>query len=44
MLTDFGNRSTIIMRRISWAPDGKSIYAALADTDADIALLDGLLQ
>ena len=44
MLTDFGNRPTIIMRRISWAPDGKSLYAAVADTDADIVLLDGLLQ
>lgn len=44
MLTDFGNRSTVIMRRISWAPDGKSLYAALADTDADIVLLEGLLE
>ena len=43
-LTDFQDRSVIIMRRISWAPDGKSIYAALADTDADIVLLDGLLR
>jgi eukaryotic-like serine/threonine-protein kinase len=43
MLTDFGARSTVIMRRISWSPDGKALYAALADTDADIALLDGLL-
>lgn len=44
MLTDFGGRSTVIMRRVSWAPDGKSLYAALADTDADIVLLDGLLE
>ena len=42
-VTDFGERSVVIMRRISWAPDSKSIYAAVADTDADIVLLDGLL-
>jgi eukaryotic-like serine/threonine-protein kinase len=42
-LTDFGDRSTAIMRRISWAPDGKSIYAAVADIDSDIVMLDGLL-
>ena len=42
-LTDFGQRSVQIMRRISWSPDGKYIYAAIADTDADIVLLDGLL-
>jgi Tol biopolymer transport system component len=42
-LTDFGQRSTIIARRVSWSPDGKSLYAAVAETDADIVLLDGLL-
>lgn len=42
-ITDFGQRSVIITRRISWSPDGKYIYAAVADTDADIVLLDGLL-
>lgn len=42
-LTDFGQRSILIVRRISWSPDNKSIYAALADTDADVVLLDGLL-
>jgi hypothetical protein len=31
------------VRRVSWSPDGKYIYAAVADTDADIVLLDGLL-
>lgn len=42
-LTDFGERSVLIVRRISWSPDGKHIYAAVADTEADIVLLDGLL-
>jgi len=43
-LTDFGERSVLIVRRISWSPDGRYIYAAVADTDADIVVLDGLLQ
>jgi Tol biopolymer transport system component len=42
--TDFGQRSTVIARRISWSPDGKFIYAAVAETDADVVLLDGLLR
>jgi eukaryotic-like serine/threonine-protein kinase len=43
-LTDFGQRSILIARRISWSPDGKYIYAAVAETDADIVLLDGLVK
>jgi len=42
-ITDFGQRSVQIVRRVSWSPDGKYIYAAVADNDADIVLLDGLL-
>lgn len=42
-ITDFGRRSVLIVRRVSWSPDGQHIYAAVADTDADIVLLDGLL-
>jgi len=42
-LTDFGQRSVVIVRRVSWSPDGKHISAAVANTDADIVLLDGLL-
>jgi Tol biopolymer transport system component len=42
-LTDFGHRATLIVRRVSWSPDGKYIYAAVADTDADVVLFDGLL-
>ena len=43
-ITDFGERSVLIVRRVCWSPDGKYIYAAVADTEADIVLLDGLLQ
>lgn len=42
-ITDFGQRSVLIVRRVSWSPDCKYIYAAVADTDTDIVLLDGLL-
>ena len=43
-LTDFGERSVVIARRVSWSPDSKYLYAAVADTDADIVLLEGLLR
>jgi Tol biopolymer transport system component len=43
-LTDFGDRSVVIARRVSWSPDSKYLYAAVADTDADIILLDGVLR
>jgi Tol biopolymer transport system component len=43
-LTDFGDRSVVIARRVSWSPDSKYVYAAVADTDADVVLLAGLLQ
>jgi len=43
-ITEFRDRLVLIVRRISWSPDGKYIYAAVADIDADIVLLDGLLQ
>ena len=42
-LTDFGDRSVVIARRVSWSPDSKYLYAAVADTDADVILLDGVL-
>ena len=42
-LTDFGNRSLLIARRVSWSPDSKFLFAAVAETDADVILLDGLL-
>jgi Tol biopolymer transport system component len=43
-LTDFGDRSVVIARRVSWSPDGKFLYAAVAETDADIVVLAGLVR
>jgi Tol biopolymer transport system component len=42
-LTDFGQRLILIARQVSWSPDGKFVYAAVVETDADIVLLDGML-
>ena len=42
-LTDFGRRAILIARQASWAPDGKTIYAAVAETNADVVLLDGII-
>jgi Tol biopolymer transport system component len=42
--TDFGQRSILIARHVSWSPDGRYIYAAIAETDADIVSLDGLVH
>jgi len=41
-LTDFQSRPTVIMRRASWAPDGRSVFAAIGERDADIVLFEGL--
>ena len=43
-ITDFGGRPTFIVRRVSWSSDGRSVLAAVAEGDADIVLLDGLLS
>jgi Tol biopolymer transport system component len=42
-VTDFGDRPTFIARRVAWSPDGESIVAAVAEGDADVVLLDGLI-
>ena len=42
--TDFGDRSVVIARRVSWSPDNKFLYAAVAEADADIVVLAGLLD
>jgi Tol biopolymer transport system component len=42
-ITDFGQRRTFICRRVSWSSDGKFIFAALGEGDADVVLLDGLM-
>ena len=41
-IADFGDRATFIARRVSWSSDGRSIYAAVAEGDSDIVLLEGL--
>jgi hypothetical protein len=41
-ITDFGDRATFMTRRVSWSPDGRYIYAAVSEGDADIVSLDGL--
>ena len=43
-VTDFGDRTMFIARKVSWSPDGESIIAAVAEGDADIVLLDGLIK
>jgi eukaryotic-like serine/threonine-protein kinase len=43
-LTDFGERTTFIARRVSWSADGRSILAAVAEGDSDIVLLEGLTR
>ncbi len=42
-LTDFSERSILIARRITWAPDSRHIYAAVAEIDADVVSFVGLL-
>ena len=41
-ITDFGERTTFIARRVSWSSDGRSILAAVGEGDSDIILLEGL--
>jgi len=42
-VTDFDDRSVFIARSVAWSPDSSHLYAAVADTEADIVLLEGLL-
>ena len=41
-VTDFGDRIVFIARWASWHPDSRFVYTAVAETDADIVLLNGL--
>jgi Tol biopolymer transport system component len=41
-VTDFGLRPTLIARQVSWSRDGRFIYAAVAESDTDIVLLEGI--
>ena len=43
-ITDFGDWMTFIARRVSWSADGRFILAAIADGDADVVRLDGLID
>lgn len=43
-VTDFGDRPIFIARRVSWSADGSAILAAVGEGDADIVLLDGLID
>lgn len=43
-LIDFGQRRTFIARRVAWSSDGRSIYAAVGEGDADVVLLNGLVN
>jgi hypothetical protein len=42
-LIDFGNRTVLIARSISWAHDG-SVYAAIAEIETDVVLFEGLVD
>jgi Tol biopolymer transport system component len=43
-VTDYGGRATEIARSLAWSADGRSVYAAIAELDADIVLFDGLIR
>jgi eukaryotic-like serine/threonine-protein kinase len=39
-ITDFGQQPIFIARRVAWAPDGRSIVAAVGIGDADVVMLE----
>jgi serine/threonine protein kinase len=41
-ITDFGRRAILIARSVSWSADSRSVYAAVAEMDADIVLLENI--
>ena len=41
-ITDFGRRAILIARSVNWSSDSRSVYAAVAEMDADIVLLEGI--
>ena len=43
-VTDFGQRPTYIARRVSWSPDGKAIFAAFGEGNADVVLIRGAIS
>ena len=42
-VTDFGDQPTLIVRQVSWSPDGQYLYAAISKSNGDIVMLDGLV-
>jgi WD40-like Beta Propeller Repeat len=43
-LTDFGDRSILISRSVSWSADSQYLYAAVAEVETDVLLFDGLIN
>jgi serine/threonine protein kinase/WD40 repeat protein len=43
-LTDFGDRCNVIARSVSWSADSQFVFAAVAETETDIVLFDGLIR
>jgi hypothetical protein len=41
-LTDFGERATFIARRVCWSRDGRFVFAAVGEGDADVVVFRGL--
>jgi Tol biopolymer transport system component len=39
-LTRFAGRATYIARRVTWSPDGRYVFAAVGEGDADIIRLE----
>ena len=42
-VTDFAGRPTLIARQVCSSPDGRYVYAAVAENGADIVMYDGLI-
>jgi Tol biopolymer transport system component len=43
-VTDFSGRPTVIARQVSWSPDSREVFAAVAEHHVDVIALDGLLH
>jgi serine/threonine protein kinase len=43
-VTDFGTRAVEIARSTAWSANSRYVYAAVAELEADIVLLDGLIS
>ena len=42
-VTDFGDEPTLIVRQVSWSPDGQYLYAAVSKFNGDVVIFDGLV-